>query len=665
VVASGVGVTLEAQADFTGESATIAGANTQVSVGGFNVRGFYQRIIPTKSGTVTTVSVSGRASSPTNSTAGIMAELNGFPDRTTILGSTSVVVPAHPATGYIGVTVSAPVTAGTPYWIFHEAAGSPEFFGFVPATTTTLSGASSFMFINDTDFVAVKNISSGVEFEPAMEYTLVQTPIPAAGTWSSDIIDTQSASADIEDITFTASYPTSTGSSTLIEAGDELDFAGNIIVDESQTLTDHTGVGVITLGSRRYYQTKITLTTTDDRIVPTVSTSVDIGFSTTAEWISDAVDTTGDSTTYNSLTVVSTTPGSSTAVTEIRTAATLGTLGAAPWVAFGSVTVRKFAQIRITLTKSGADLPSITSAEMKWTIVSNIVSEEIDTNVDPAGWDIFQSSFLTNSGTVVFEMRSATTSGGLSGATWYTVTNGNFPTASLPTDQFVQWRGTITATDGAVPVVSSVTIRWFIGDNDTVRAASIFYNKNYYVALAEFGNDQNNVIVQLDAKGKWRLKRGLPVSTLGFFFNDPYFGKSTSGVIGKFLDGLTDLGTDIEIDIRTRAFDFSSNFFDNSEFTKVPEAIMLEGRGTGATYDVSYSVDGGETFTYFIDVVTGLTTYATTNDDKLFSNVFRATDATGARAIIYRIHTDDEFDIKLHRLKMTSFITQREPIITG
>ena len=79
---------------------------------------------------------------------------------------------------------------------------------------------------------------------------------------------------------------------------------------------------------------------------------------------------------------------------------------------------------------------------------------------------------------------------------------------------------TITATDGNVPVVSSVTVSWLVGETSSVRAASIFFNKNYYVALAEFGNDENNIILQLDAKGKWRIKRGLGVSTFGFFFND-------------------------------------------------------------------------------------------------------------------------------------------------
>jgi hypothetical protein len=233
----------------------------------------------------------------------------------------------------------------------------------------------------------------------------------------------------------------------------------------------------------------------------------------------------------------------------------------------------------------------------------------------------------------------------------------------------VQWRATLTVTDGNVPVCRSVTVKWLVGDFDSIRAASIFDSKNYYVSLAEFGNEENNVIVQLDAKGKWRIKRGLGVNTFGFFFNEVYFGSSTSAVVGKFLEGFEDLGTDIEIDIRTRAFDFSEQYFGVSEFEKIPESVILEGLGTGATYTVSYSLDNGDTFTNFIDTLTGTTSYTTTNDDQLFARIFRVDTDTnglaGAKTIMYRISTNDAYDIKLHRIKAATFVTRKEPYITG
>ena len=692
VIPSGVGITLEASTDYTGDSNFDDASLLSMDSGanGEGITKWAQPIQVDRAGTITQfkikilVGASGLSDPAYSATfqTKIWRDSGGEPGTEVYSGpNESVSKPSGPGPVTRNITSGTSVSASANeiLWFGAELISTTAF----TATQVRGVGGSSFDILLDK-FLTIGETGSGKKFNGTswlstrirdfsfqgfgamnLDMTFVATPDAKSGTWASDIIDTKSSSADPTDLIFTGSYPAATGSTTVLEGGDELDFAGNIIVDESQNLVDHSGTTAITLGSRRYYQTKITLTTTDDRVVPTVSTAVQFNFSTTAEWISDSIDTTADSTVYDLLDTTSTTPGSSTVVTEIRTATTIPGLGAAPWVAFGAHTVRQYAQIRLTLTKDGSNLPATSLVNFEWTVVSNIISAEIDTAVTPSGWDIFNADFTLNGGTVVFEMRSATTSGGLPGATWYTVTDGDYPPDALPKEQFVQWRATITSTDTNVPTVSSVTITWLVGDVDSVRAASIFFNKNYYVALAEFGNDENNIILQLDARGKWRIKRGLGVSTFGFFFNDPYFGRSDSGVIGKFLEGLTDLGTNIEMDVRTRAMDFSSNFFDNSEFIKVPEGFILEGRGTGATYDVSFSLDGGDTFTNFIDISTGSTTYTTTNDDKLFSRLFRAPESNGARAIIYRIHSNDEFDVKVHRMKMSAFITRREPVITG
>lgn len=663
VIPSGIGITLPVSTDFTGETkpGTTFVSGFQAANRAHNI--VAQPITPPRAGTIDSITFGVKGFPDVTVRLKVYRDSGNNPGSLVFTGGYTFVSGG----GFESVSAATSISVSTNerIWIALERQTTDGFnFFWNASSSNSAPGSGNTKTFNGSVWVDIPS-GSNAGARAAVDYTYTSTPIATSGTWTSTIIDTQSGSADPTDLTFTASYPASTSSVTTLIGGDNLDFAGNIIQDESQVINDHTGTTAITLGSRRYYQTVINLITSDDRNVPTISTAVEFDFSTTGEWISEAIDTTADSTVYNALTTTANTPGSSTVVTEIRTATTVPGLTAAPWVAFGSVTVRQYAQIRLTFTKDGANIPSVSLVDFTWTVVSNLISAEIDTNVDPSGWDVFQSDFNVNGGTIVFEMRSATTSGGLPGATWYTVTNGAFPTASLPHEQFVQWRATITATDGSVPNVSSITIKWFIGDVDSVRAASIFFNKNYYVSLAEFGNDENNIIVQLDANGKWRLKRGLGVSTFGFFFNDPYFSQSTAGVIGKFLEGLTDLGTNIEIDVRTRAFDYSSNFFDNSEFTKVPESFMIEGRGTGATYDVSYSLDDGDTFTNFIDVVTGSTTFTTTNDDKLFSRVFRAADNNGARAIIYRIHTNDEFDIKLHRIKASAFITRREPIITG
>ena len=674
---SGSNVTINVESDFTGETSIIAGSYTQVSAGEKLVRGYYQRIIPEKSGQITQVRVSGKNTQPsTTFEIGIMAEAGGLPDRATKLASVEVATgPTTTPPTFINATVSYNVTAGTAYWIYQEvrAVDNLTVFNMPFAPQGSYLSGDAAVLYDEVGFQSVTNVFSGQEFAPAMDYTMVQDPIATSGQWRSEIYDTQSDSADAISLLADVSFTTGQTVNFTLIAGDSLDISNNINIDESETFiaANPSPAFTVTLGSRRYWQVIVELQKDDDRVAGPTLEPIELNFNNTGEWISEAIDTTGDSTVYNDLTTNASAPTGTSVTTEIRTATTSGGLTSAPWVSFGSHTVRQWAQIRLTLTKDATYLltPTVTSLNLDWTIVANLVSSAIDTAANPSGWDIFQTDFDTNGGTVVFEMRSATTSGGLTGATWYTVTNGNFPTSSLPTEQWVQWRVTLTSTDGNVPETRSVTIRWFEGDVSTIRAASIFHDKGYYVALAEFGNDANNIILKLDENGKWRLKRGLGISTFSFFFNEPYFGLSTAGTIGKFLQGLQDLGSDIEVDIRTRAFDFSNQIFDNSDLTKVLESVTIEGRGTGTAYTVSYSLDEGNTFTNLIDIQTGSTSFTTTDDDRLFARVFHADHSDGqvvsAKTIMFRVNSNDEYDVKLHRLKATVYLTLQPPIITG
>ena len=666
----GVGITLTQTTDYTGESQS-------GDIYNFGLAAAYP-FIPTRDGSLLLFSTKFQIQSTqggfpedTDYSVRVWSDSGGSPGAV-VFNSGSITTTLDTTVTLTNYSIGASLTGGTKYWIGIVAENfNPDAGLFMPDVSSDFSGGASKGFRSGSWQTGPSSPLQPIGDSGTSAFSFSAPGVSDSGTWDSGLIDTKSSTADVTDLIFTASYPTGTSSVTTVTAGDELDFTGVLIVDETQVINDHSGAIGIPFSSRRYYHVSITISTLDNREVPVISTAVQVNFSDTAEWISDIIDTTGDATTYNNLTTTSTTPGSSTVVTEIRTASSLGGIPGASWVAFGSVSVDKYAQIRQTLTKDGDNLPTVSLVDFDWTIVSNLVSEAIDTAVDPSGWDIFQTDFLLNGGTAVFQMRSAPDSGGSPGAwsSWYTVTNGAFPTSALPTDQWVQWQVTITSSDTDVPVVSSVTINWLVGNPTTLRAASIFDSQTYSVSLAEVGSATNNIIIQLDSNKKWRIKKGLGMSTLGFFFNLPYFGSSDTAVIGKYLEGLQDLGDNIEIDVRTRAFDFSNEYFDNSEFEKVPESFTLEGRGTGATYDVAYSLDNGATFINLVNAETGLTTYTSTDDNALFAQVFRVDAETngfeGARTIMYRIHSDDEFDVSISRIKATAFITTKAPIITG
>jgi hypothetical protein len=301
-------------------------------------------------------------------------------------------------------------------------------------------------------------------------------------------------------------------------------------------------------------------------------------------------------------------------------------------------------------------------------VVSNFISPAIDTGVDPSGWDIFQSSYSTNGGTIQLQMRSATTQLGLASATWYNVTNGEFPTSSLPTDQWVQWKLIITSDVNAVPILNSTTIGWFVGtDVQSIRCASIFYDKNYYVALAEFEQDKNNLLYVLDFTGKWRLFKDLNIATLSYFFNNPYYGDADNGKMVRFLEGTSDQGNPIELDVRTKAFDGSTQWTDNEDKVKVLDHVILSVANTGATFDCHYSIDDGMTFNPLYDT-SGNNSWTTITDGREVKKYLRpryTVSIPQGRTIMVKVHNSDTKEVQLKSIKLEAFTREQPPIITG
>lgn len=505
-------------------------------------------------------------------------------------------------------------------------------------------------------------------------YTFCATPVAASGIWTSTIYDTKSAyittglqinhTGVYSSGAFCSGTPVMAGQ-TIIEGSDIANFAGGAQI--TQTLNNVNGATGVSLSGKRYWRVKISLTTTDNRATPTAGLPI-LTFNTTATWESETVDCTAQVTTYNSLATTSTTPAGTSVTTTIATS----TSPSGPWtfVSFGSHVVRQYARIRVTSVASTGDIdtPTVSAVVFKWTISAKYTSTIIDTGVNPpAGWDLFLSEYATNGGTATFEMRSATTSGGIPAATFFTVTPGDFPALVTP-NQFTQWRVTIVASDEDVPQIDSVTIQWFISNVASLRPASLFVDGRYYVSLAEVGSLVNNVLLQIDLNGKWRRLSGLNIATFSFFFNRPYFGLASSGQIRKFLEGNTDAGVAIEFDWRTKAFDYSTQYQNNSSKVKVVGEVILEGTGTGATYQLFYSVDSGETF---IPMITsfGSSTYTSTNDGQDFfvrwRPVWDGSNDIDGRTIMYRLYNNDTNEVDISGISPTAFLRKQSPVITG
>ena len=479
-------------------------------------------------------------------------------------------------------------------------------------------------------------------------YTFTKTPTAKLGQWTSQTQDTGSLSSTPTSITHTGSFPTTFGATnssiTYVEGSTD-----GVTFDVLQQFNSLNGTGVVALANRRYWRIRITLSTTDDRTTPTIGTAL-LKYPTTGTWISAPIDHTTDITTLDSLTMSFTaTLGISSATLEIATSA--DNIIYSSFSDVSTATPQRYSKVKVTITSDVDNTYSlsVTTITLKWTIVGSLTSSAIDTAVVPAGWDIFSSVFSNG---VTFQVRSASTSGGLSAATYSSIVSGAFPT--ITPLQFVQWKATLTSTASSVAVVNSVTVRWFVSSTSSLRAASIFYNKGYYVAVAELGQTANNVIFVFDQDMKWRIYRGISAATLSFFFNEPYLCSGTEGRLLKFLSGTTDNGTNISFDIRTKAFNFEA-----AEKRKVLTKVFIIGLGTGCTYTPTYSTDGGTTFKALVNS-SGATTFTTTNDSLVFVErlTTRSADDYQGQNFIFRLTTEDDKLVELHEIQAQALIRE-------
>jgi hypothetical protein len=266
------------------------------------------------------------------------------------------------------------------------------------------------------------------------------------------------------------------------------------------------------------------------------------------------------------------------------------------------------------LTATDTDTPLITSVTFKWTDVSNVISSAIDAVTIPTGWGLFVAS---GTGTISYFVRTATTAPGLSAASFVAVTNLDFITADV--HRFTQWKVIITATADNLPVLSSVTINWFLGTgHQAIRVASLFFDRTYFLATSLFGSDHNDILYKFDHQETWKRDEDIEIATLTLFFNVPYYGHSTDGYLVLFNNGATDLGDPIAMDIRFPVKVAARTPMDLDDKIKLLKDAIACVKGTGAAYSFFYSVDQGATWVSLYDVETGLTSYTPPADNKRY-----------------------------------------------
>lgn len=639
---SGGNVTLTVSTDFTGQDNLSATEKVYTTGTGGIVA---QPVQCTRDGLLTSVSVMYRKGTvgSYNSRMRVWADLgNNTPGSLLFDNGDSF----HAATGgapfVLTTACSVPVTTGQTIWIGFAYADSSQ-----PSTGTgSPVGATNSPFIGAPKMFAgswqlIPALSTSLE----LSYSFVSNPHSLTGLWTSANYDTQSDSAAPSSFTQGGTYPTFCSAQTFLEGS-----ADQITWDISIQYNSQNGTTSVSTSNRRYWRVRFVLTTTDDRSVPLLG-QPSIVFPTTATWVSPAIDHTTDITALNALTMTSSAPAGTSATLQIATSTDNITYSS--YSAIGSATPHRYSKLKVTLTTDSGNTVSATATSLKltWTVVSTQTSPGIDTSNTPVGWELFQTT-IGLLGTVAFQVRTATTSGGLAAAVYASVTNGAFIPATV--NRWIQWKAVLTSTDQNVATIDSVTINWFIQIVNSIRIASVFYNRTYYLSAATFGSTTNNICFKLDEKNKWRIRSGENVKTLSLFFNQPYACLAGSGQLVKWLTGNTFSAGNISMDVQSAAINY-----DDIQHNKVLRKVYVQGKNTGATYTPQYSTDNGFTWKSMVNVDTGLTTFTTLADGGLFTKrlmpQFASDNATG-RTHIFRLLNNDAFACEVHSMRLEAWI---------
>jgi hypothetical protein len=488
--------------------------------------------------------------------------------------------------------------------------------------------------------VSLSGFTSGFGSPPAgilstnTAYTFTQNGIPSSGTWSSPVYDCGAISSVPGNLSISASYPSGTNSSITVYTS----ASSGMGSPNTQVFSSLNGSSALTLTGLRYWQVIVTLNSSDNRVTPT-TTAPTVTFSTTAVWVSQPIDATIDNTGWASLTFAGNVPAGTSVTLTIATST--DNLSYSSFGPVGSAVTTRWAKIQMVLTTDSGNTvsPSISDVTLTWALSSTIQSSAIDTGTVPAGFSTmqFEESNLS-AGTVTMYIRTATTAPGLSSATYVLVPNGTFP--NLSPLEFVQWKLVLTATADSSPEITSVTVNWFVGSNNqVVRCASLFFNKTYYLSVATIGSTFNNVLIQLDQFGKFRIQKDSSVGTLLLFFNTLYFTDGTNGNIYNGFIAPTDNGTPIVMDVRTKAWSSADNIF-----LKMPRGLKVTGLHTGTTIQAYYSPDRGNTWIEMLNE-NGVTGYTTNTSGLEFVVLFvpDATTLNSGRTLMYRIVSSDSF----------------------
>lgn len=266
--------------------------------------------------------------------------------------------------------------------------------------------------------------------------------------------------------------------------------------------------------------------------------------------------------------------------------------------AIGS-TARRYLRWGVNLSSDGTSTPQIDAAFLPSVYISSV----FNTGGSIFSWGPFESSYSLLGQVIKFYYRTATTSVGVSSATWHLIVPGGVINDSV-LNQYVQFKIEISGGSSTnLPIVSSVTINWVVGtggQSQTLQnVASAYWRNRYWLSAAGTGATENNTILIRGKKtfqSPWMLK-DWPILSFTRYFDSLYGGSSVDGSIYKLDVGYSKAGSAMDSYFETGDFVFGG-------FTANFVELVVEVERLGSwSMTIGVSVDNGNTWTdYSVDL---------------------------------------------------------------
>lgn len=319
-------------------------------------------------------------------------------------------------------------------------------------------------------------------------------------------------------------------------------------------------------------------------------------YNTTGSFVSKTLDLgQTPSSTSMGFTADYSTPSGTTATFYTQSSADGSTWDSAVLITAGAIgsTLRRYLRWRVDFTSNGTNTPVVTAAYLPGLYQSPIH----DTGGSIYTWGPVESEYALNGEPVNFYYRTATTSGGVSGASWNLIVPGGVIN-SATNQQYVQFKVEITAGSSVgLPEVSSVTVNWVegsAGQPQTLQnVASYVWKNRYWLACAQAGADENDTILvagKKTFKSPWQLK-DWPILSFTRFHDDFYGCASDSADIYRLDTGYSKDGDALNSYFETGDFTFGG-------FHAYLSELLLEVERLGSySLTVGVSIDQGATWT--------------------------------------------------------------------